>query len=253
MLKSRLARGDTVIGSWISLPSQAIAEILSNAGFDWIVVDLEHSSIDISQAADLIRTIDLAGTTPLVRLTSNDPNQIKRVMDAGARGIVVPMVNTRAEAQAAVDATRYLPSGSRGVGLARAQGYGATFEKYKEWQTAGPIVVVQIEHVKALQELEEIFNVEGVDAYMIGPYDLTSSLGMAGQFKSGQFKDITRKIKEIGRQSNCPSGIHIVEPDESKLKEAIDLGYQFIAYSVDIRMLDVAARRGAGVVRKESE
>ena len=244
MLKTKLASGQTVIGSWISSGNTAVAEIFAKAGFDWVAVDLEHSAINISQVAELIRVIDLAGSAPLVRLTANDPNQIKRVLDAGAHGIIVPMVNTCEEARAAVRATQYPPAGARGVGLSRAQGYGAAFDQYKEWQSNGITVVVQIENVKAIEQLEGIFCVEGVDAYMVGPYDLSNSLGIPGQFKNKQFTSLLAKINNIGIEMNCPAGIHVVEPNEEQLKMAVNEGYRFIAYSVDFRMLDATSRNG---------
>ena len=141
ILRDRVDSGDLTIGSWITVGHPAIAEIMAAAGFDWLVVDLEHSVIGLETAGDLIRIIDLCGVAPLVRLTTNDPNQIKRVMDAGAHGIVVPMVNSAAEACRAVEATRYPPKGGRGVGLARAHGYGASFEEYWNWQEVGSIGV----------------------------------------------------------------------------------------------------------------
>jgi 2-dehydro-3-deoxyglucarate aldolase len=121
-LKQKLKNKDLTVGSWITLGNTSIAEILANAGYDWLVVDLEHTTISLEQAGELIRTIELAGVSPLVRLTNNDENQIKRVMDAGAHGIVVPMVKSADDAKYAVAATRYPPLGNRGVGLARAQG-----------------------------------------------------------------------------------------------------------------------------------
>ena len=118
----------TSIGSWITLGHPAIAEIMADTGFDWLTVDLEHSTITIREAEDLIRIIELKGVIPLVRLTSNSSDQIKRVMDAGAHGVVVPMVCSGDDARAAVAAVRYPPVGKRGVGLARPQGYGCSFE-----------------------------------------------------------------------------------------------------------------------------
>src|SRR2546423_13195240 len=133
-LKEKLRLGTPTLGAWITQGHPAIAEIFARAGFDWVTVDLEHSTISLDQAGELIRTIDLAGCAPLVRLTSNDPNLIKRLMDAGAHGIIVPGVNAAADAEAAVAATRYPPAGHRGVGLGRAQGYGARFHDYFAWQ-----------------------------------------------------------------------------------------------------------------------
>lgn len=249
VLKERINDGDLVIGSWITTPSSAIAEILVAAGYDWVVVDLEHSTISIEQAGELIRTIDLGGSAPLVRITSNSPDQIKRVMDAGAHGIVVPMVNSAQDARDAVSASRYAPNGIRGVGLARAQGYGSKFSEYLEWQKESAVVIVQIEHKDAINNLEEILAVPGVDGFIIGPYDLSCSMGIPGEFETSEFKNAMARILKIGLAMDCPAGLHIVEPDLSLLDQAISEGYRFLAYSVDIRMLDVSARQGIDAVR----
>jgi 2-keto-3-deoxy-L-rhamnonate aldolase RhmA len=243
-LKHKLKANQLSLGTWITLGHAGIAEIFARAGFDWLVVDMEHSTISIEQAGELIRTIDLAGVAPLVRLTSNDINQIKRVMDAGAHGIVVPNINSPQEAKDAVTATRYAPLGRRGVGLARAQRYGPGFREYLDWQKDGPVVIVQIEHYAALEHLEDIFSVPGVDAFIIGPYDLSCSMGMPGEFERPEFLAAMGRILKAGLKVGCPAGLHMVEPDPSRLRQVIDEGYRFIAYSVDIRMLDVSARVG---------
>lgn len=248
ILKNRLKANQLSLGSWITLGHPAIAEIFVNAGFDWVVVDLEHSTMSISQAGELIRTIDLAGVSPLVRLTSNDANLIKRVMDAGAHGIVVPMVNSAVDAEFAVASTRYAPRGHRGVGLARAQCYGPGFNDHLLWQQEGPVVIVQIEHQSALDHLESIFTVPGVDGFIIGPYDLSCSMGMPGEFERPEFTAAMQCILQAGLKAGCPAGLHIVEPDPERLRRVIDEGYRFIAYSVDIRMLDVMARVATAAV-----
>lgn len=252
-LKKNLKSNSLTIGSWITLGHTAIAEILARAGFDWLVVDLEHSVISIDVAGDLIRTIDLCGVVPLVRLTSNDTNQIKRVMDAGAHGIIVPMVNTPADATRAVAATRYAPAGSRGVGLARAQGYGVNFQDYLQWQSNGPVVIVQIEHKDAIDQLEDILTVPGVDGFIIGPYDLSCSMGIPGEFEHPEFAIAMKRILSTGLRLGCPSGLHIVEPDVARLRLTIAEGYRFIAYSVDMRMLDVAARAGLASIKENTQ
>ena len=250
-LKAKLKARELCLGTWITLGNSTIAEIFSRAGFDWVVVDLEHSTISIDQAGELIRTIELAGTSPLARLTSNDTNLIKRVMDAGAHGVVVPNVNTSEEASKAVAATRYAPLGHRGVGLARAQGYGPKFSDYLDWQKDGPIVIVQIEDKVALDHLESIFTTQGVDGFIIGPYDLSCSMGIPGEFERPEFLAAMKRILSTGLRLDCPPGVHVVEPDPVGLRQAISDGYRFIAYSVDIRMLDVAARAGV-LVGEES-
>ncbi len=244
MLKNKLKNGVTSIGSWITLAHPAVAEIMANAGFDWLAVDLEHSVITIREAEELIRIINLSGKTPLVRLTSNDQNQIKRVMDAGSHGIIVPMVKTAGDASDAVKYTKYPPVGVRGVGLARAQSYGASFGDYLEWQKDQSIIVVQIEHIEAVENIREIFSVEGIDAFIIGPYDLSSSMGIPGEFENPYFLSAVEKINAAAKECSIPSGIHVIEPEQDKLEDAVKKGYGFIAYSLDIRMLDSACRSG---------
>jgi 2-dehydro-3-deoxyglucarate aldolase len=250
MLKEKLRQNQLTLGSWITLGHPSIAEILAMAGYDWLVVDMEHTTISIEQAGELIRVIDLCGVAPLVRLTSNHPDQIKRVMDAGAHGIVVPMVNSVADAERAVAATRYAPRGIRGVGLARAQKFGPGFQDYLQWQKDGPVVIVQIEHQDALDHLEAIFSVPGVDGFIIGPYDLSCSMGMPGEFERPEVKAAMQQILATGLRMSFPAGLHIVEPAPARLAQVIQEGYRFIAYSVDVRMLDVAARAGVATAKE---
>lgn len=249
-LKNDLTRGRLTIGSWISLAHPAIAEIMARAGFDWLVVDLEHSVITIREAEELIRVIALCDVVPLVRLTANDPNQIKRVMDAGAHGIIIPMIKCMSEAQKAVSAVYYPIKGSRSVGLARAQGYGARFREYAQWLAEQAVVIVQIEHVEAVKHLEEIFPVNGVDGYIIGPYDLSASMGLPGQFDHPDVVAAIERIKEVGQAMKKPGGLHIVEPDVAELQRRIAEGFTFLAYSVDTRMLDTTCRAALNTIRE---
>ncbi len=232
------------IGSWIQLGHPAVAEIMASAGFDWLAIDLEHSTITLREAEDLIRVIDLKGVVPLVRLASNNAEQIKRIMDAGAHGVIVPMVKSLGEARAAVRAVRYPPQGERSIGLARAQGYGVDFARYFEWQRDQSLVVVQIEHIDAVNNLESILTVPGVDAYIVGPYDLSGSMGLPGEFQAPQFLEAMAQIRSVSEKLRVPGGLHIVEPDPQALKQCIDEGNRFIAYGVDTRMLDTACRKG---------
>lgn len=250
-LKTRLANHELTIGSWQTLGHCAISEIMARAGFDWITIDLEHSVISLREAEDAIRVLHLSNVDALVRLTSNDINQIKRVMDAGATGIIVPMVNNAEEAEKAVKAVYYPPKGMRGVGLARAQGYGDGFSSYLEWQCNGPVVIVQVEHYLAVENLEEIFSVDGVDGYIIGPYDLSASMGIPGEFENPDFLIAMDKIKQISREKEMPGGIHIIEPDPVELDQRVAEGYLFIAYSLDIRMLDSASKFAVKHIQSE--
>ncbi len=132
-LKKKLINGQLTIGSWITVGNTSVAEIMSQAGFDWLVVDIEHSAISLHQVQNLVQVIELAGIAPLVRVSENYHSVIKRIMDMGGHGVIVPMVNTPEEAWKAVQAVKYPPLGTRGVGLSRAQGYGMKFEEYRKW------------------------------------------------------------------------------------------------------------------------
>jgi 2-dehydro-3-deoxyglucarate aldolase len=243
-LKRKLGQNETTIGSWITIGSSGIAEIMSNAGFDWLTIDLEHSVIDLFEAESLIRTIDLCGCSPLVRLSENDSVQIKRVMDAGAHGVIVPMVKNAEDAIRAVESVYYPTKGNRGVGLARAQGYGSSFQNYKNWLEDNAVVIVQVEHIQAALNLEEIIQTPGIDGFILGPYDLSASMGKPGQFEDKDVQSVMSDVLEKARLLDKPAGIHIIEPDPNELTKRIAEGFTFIAYSLDIRMLDMSSRQG---------
>jgi 2-keto-3-deoxy-L-rhamnonate aldolase RhmA len=250
-LKFKLRQRELTIGSWITLAHPAIAEIMSRAGFDWLAVDLEHSVITIREAEELIRIVVLSGICPLVRLSANDPVQIKRVMDAGAHGVIVPMVNSVSDAENAVKAVRYPPEGTRGVGLARAQGYGGSFQGYREWLDQESVVIVQAEHIESVNNLEDILAVDAVDGFIVGPYDLSGSLGVPGQFDHPSMARAMDRVKSVGLASGKAFGIHVIEPDIEELQQRVSEGFNFVAYSLDIRMLDRACRSGIEAISGE--
>lgn len=252
-LKSRLRDRNLTIGSWITLGHPSIAEIMAKAGFDWLTVDMEHSALTLHQAQQLIQVIELSGCVPLVRVGANDANLIKRVMDAGAHGVIVPMINTKEDAEQAVGSVKYPPRGFRGVGLARAQSYGADFEGYRKWNEAESIVIVQIEHIKAVENLEAILSVAGVDAFIIGPYDLSASLGVSGQFDHPKVVAALSEVQRVTKQLNAVAGYHVIPPDPAQVHEKVKQGYRFIAYSLDILFLGNSCRSGLKTIRKNLE
>lgn len=241
-LRQRVRRGEVTIGSWMSLGSPAIAEIMADAGFEWLVIDLEHSVTTLREAESLIRVIELKGCTPLVRVTSNNSDQIKRVMDAGAHGVIVPMVNTPEDARAAARAVRYPPQGTRGVGLGRAQGYGARFAEYAAQINETAVVIAQIEHVDALRNLEAILTTEGIDGSLIGPYDLSASLGKPGRYDDPDVVDTLQGYEQVSRRLEKPMGYHVIEPDHAGVLDYIRRGYTFLAFSVDFLFLGETCR-----------
>ena len=250
-LKRRLAAGEPTVGTWVTLGHPSIADVLARAGFDWIVIDMEHSVIGLREAQDLLRATELAGVPGLVRLPANDAVVIKRVMDAGAAGVMVPMVNSAADAEAAVAAVRYPPRGTRGVGLARAQGYGAAgaFAAYRDRLDDEAVVVVMIEHVDAVAAIDDILAVDGVDAFIVGPYDLSGSLGVPGALDDPRVTEALAAVHAAGQRHGVPGGLHVVEPDPDRLRAALDTGHRFVGYGLDVRFLDAGARTGLDAVR----
>ena len=237
-IKEKLNKGLPSIGTWVQIPSAISAEILSSSDlFEWVCIDLEHSSISIETCESLIRSIEGAGSIPIVRLTSNNSDLIKRVMDSGALGIIVPMVCDYNSILEASNAMHLPPRGTRSVGLARAQGWGKNFQKYKNEVDNETLLIAQIEHIDAVNNIDDIFRSGLIDAYIVGPYDLSASLGHPGDFETAEFIGALDKVKESATKNSIPAGFHLVEPNKEKLKELISEGYSFIAYSVDTVIL----------------
>lgn len=236
-LKNKLKNCQVTIGSWLTLADQSVAEIISKSGFDWLSVDMEHSALTLGETQKLIRIIELCGVVPLVRVGENNPNLIKRVMDSGAGGVIVPMVNTKDDAEKALRAVKYPPLGERGVGLGRAQGYGLEFEKYKRWVNKESIVVTQIEHITAIKNIEDILTAEGVDGSIIGPYDLSASMGYPGDFDRKEVKEAIEKYINACKKLGKPAGFHVIPPDFQEVKNKIRQGFSFLAFSLDTLFL----------------
>lgn len=249
-LKSKLKAGKVTIGSWITIGDESVAEIMARAGFDWLTIDMEHSAITLDKAQNLIRVIGLCGVVPLVRVGENDPVIIKRVMDSGAHGVIVPMVNSGDEAEAAVKAVKYPPVGKRGVGLARAQGYGLEFDKYKRWVNKESLVIVQVEHIEAVNNLDDILSVDGVDGFIVGPYDLSGSMGIPGEFDNPKLKRALKEIMVVAKRHNVAPGFHSVPPDGAEAIKRIREGYVFLGFSFDALLLGAKIREEFAGIRK---
>lgn len=241
---------NTKIGSWITLNDPAIAEIMADAGFDWLCVDMEHSVIDFFEAKQIIIAIQSKGLKAFVRIGENNSLLMKRILDIGADGIIVPSVNSLKEAKKAVDAFKYPPMGKRGVGLSRAQGYGFTFEHYKDNLCKELTLILQIEHINAIKELPNIVALEGVDGTFIGPYDLSGSIGKAGEWDDPKVKEALLSYEKIATSSNKYVGYHVIEPDHSLIQEKINKGYNFIAFSLDTLFLGSIARKEMQALKK---
>ena len=239
-IRSELRSGSAVIGSWMQIPDSNIAEIMGRAGYRWVAIDMEHGPVGVHQLPDIFRALELGGTLPLARVASPLPINCRQALDQGAAGVVVPMISTAPQLEAIVRECHWPPRGRRGVGFQRANVFGKFFESYSQ-EAQESLVIAQIEHIDAVNALESIVNVDGLDAIMIGPYDLSASLGITGDFDNKKYKDALAKVIDICVRQKMPCGIHVVQPDEKLLRQRISEGYTFIAYGVDTVFLNHGA------------
>jgi len=232
MRAALLARKPT-LGGWLQIGHPACAEIHARAGFDWVCVDLEHGAIGMETMTDIFRTLDGFDCVPVARLPANDPVWIHRSLDAGARALIIPMVNTAEEAGAAVREAKYPPRGVRGFGYSRANMHGMDFEEYIADANEEIAMVMQIENIRAIENLDAILEVEGVDGLFIGPMDLSGSMGIVGQFDHPDMIAALEKFKSACKKYNKAAGMHIVRPNPDNIRKALDENYSLIALGLD--------------------
>tara|TARA_B110000503_G_scaffold86109_1_gene131120 strand:+ start:7059 stop:7823 length:765 start_codon:yes stop_codon:yes gene_type:complete len=249
-LKNKLKNNNLTIGSWIMMNDPMSVEVMALAGFEWLVIDIEHTSIDLFATENLIRTIQANNMKALVRVSKNEEVIIKKVLDMGADGIVVPMVCSKEDALQAVNYAKYPPHGKRGVGMYRASGYGTKFEEYKKWVDEELVIIAQIEHIDAVNNIDDILEVRGIDGIIIGPYDLSSSLGYPGDFERDEVKKAIQKVLKQSKEHNIPSGFHVVDTDPAKLQIKINQGCTFLAYGIDYFFLRDAAMNGMSKIKE---
>jgi 2-dehydro-3-deoxyglucarate aldolase len=243
-IRARLRAGGHSIGSWMQIPHPSIAEIMGQAGYDWVAVDMEHGAVAVDQLPDLFRALELGNTLPLARIAQGHPKDCKQALDAGAGGIIVPMIESAEQLIAVRDACRWPPAGTRGVGFSRANLFGKHFEVYRE-EAQAPLLIAMIEHHQAVAALEAILEVDGLDAILIGPYDLSASMGLTAQFDHPDFCAIMERIRVLAANKGIPAGIHVVAPSQEQMQQRLDEGYRFLAYSIDAVMLNSVVSRGA--------
>jgi 4-hydroxy-2-oxoheptanedioate aldolase len=229
-VRHKLKQGQPSIGTWLTLPDIVAARLMARVGFDWLTVELEHTPINLETAANSFAIIAASGVVPLARVPWNTGENIKRVLDNGAYGIVVPMVNSRAEAEAVVNAARYAPVGNRSIG---GQLHAANFETdpstYYAKANEEILVVIMMEHVDAIEAADEILSVPGIDAVFIGPNDLLNSMGQPPAFDSEHkaFVDGVQHVLKTARKHGVAAGMHALDADGARKR--ITDGFQFIA------------------------
>lgn len=203
-LRAKLRAGQPSVGSWLQIPSPDVAELVASGGFDWVAIDTEHGAVSRHQLPDLMRAIELQGALPLVRVSHPDPRPCQQALDAGAGGVVVPRIEDAATLREIVAGCQWPPAGRRGVGFSRANLFGKHFEAYKE-EAKQPLIVAQVESNNAVDNIESLIAVKGVDAVMIGPYDLSASLGVSGEVGHAECRMRWRASCELAKNLEWPA------------------------------------------------
>jgi 2-dehydro-3-deoxyglucarate aldolase/4-hydroxy-2-oxoheptanedioate aldolase len=235
----RLLRGERLVGMVITLSDPAVAEIFAQAGFHWLWIDAEHSTLSLAAAQSIVQAAAASGTPCLLRVPLIDEGWTKRGLDTGVDGIIYPMVNTAEQAQRAVAMSKYPPLGQRSTGVGRAHGYGLRFKGYLAGANQRIATLVQIEHIQSVQNVAAILAVEGVDAALIGPYDLSASLGIPGQVEEAPVRQAIQRVRAACREAGKPVGIFAAGLDAAR--QAIQDGFDFVAAGVDCMLLSSLA------------
>ncbi len=238
-----IAEGGSAFGTFAMLGEPALVEMIGYAGLDFVLIDTEHSGNTTEQVGNLVRAAEVSGITPLVRVTTNSHELILRALDAGAAGVLVPQVNTVAEAAAAVRAARYAPQGERGVaGVVRAARYGfVPMADYLQGSNRENLVITQVEHIDAVKNLESILAVEGIDGIFIGPTDLSQSMGVTGQFNDPELRKTIHSVIDKTRRTNKWAGIFCLNAEDAAYWKAA--GAQFLTIATEGMIFGAAVRK----------
>lgn len=239
-----------LLGTWFMSAAPSVAEALGNCGFDFLVIDMEHSPIDIVETIALLRTVAGTPAESLVRLACNDQVRVKQVLDAGARNLLFPFVQNAAEARAAVSYTRYPPEGVRGVAAVhRGSAFGQT-QDYLKYASSGIAVIIQLETPEAIERLPEIAAVPGVDSLFVGPGDLSAAMGRIGEVGHPDVQALIAKAAAGARAAGKPIGI--VGPHPEMVARFVEYGYTWVAVASDLGMLTGRAADWIGTLRKRA-
>ncbi len=239
-MKRKLERNETVVGTWISSGSPNMVDLLKELPFDWFVLDMEHSPITIETVGAMIQVLNGSAVTPLVRVGQIDQALFKSVLDAGAHGLIVPLVNTPEEAERAVRFSKYPPMGVRGAAAAKASGYGLTYGPYIRTANNETTVIAQIETPQAVQNIKEIVSVRGVDIAFVGPSDLTLTMGLLDDRSNPKVADAMMTVVKACADAGKVAGVMATSLEEAKL--AVQRGFRFVSLASDMKHTTMGAQ-----------
>ncbi len=236
-LKAKLRNRHRVFAAWTSLAHPSITEIFAGSGVDFVGIDIEHSTISQEQSQRIIAACQAGGTLCLPRIASHNMEMIKRLLDSGADGIIAPMVSTAEEVERLISWCKYPPLGKRSFGIARGQGYGFDFHQYTESWNQSSSLIIQIESIQGVENIQKLMSYEDVDGAMIGPYDLSGSIGIPGQLDHPLVVEACKEVIAATAKSGKACGTQIIEPNVKNVGEAFGAGYTFVVLASDIFIL----------------
>ena len=239
-LKQKLNSGELLLGVTATIGSPQIAELLANIGFDWIWIETEHTTMSPESVLQQLQAISGTGTQALVRVPCNDPTLIKRIIDTGPHGIIVPEINNREDAENAIRYIKYPPMGERGIGLSRAQGYGLKLGDYIKSANDEVAAVFMIEHVNAVKNINEILSVKGLDAVIVGSLDLAGSMNLKDDLSNPAIENETQKVLVACQKANIPCGIFAGSAEIAKSR--IKHGFRLLTLGADVLMILSSAK-----------
>jgi 2-keto-3-deoxy-L-rhamnonate aldolase RhmA len=235
----KLRQGDPLVGTVLSLGASAVSEVVSRCGFDWLWIDMEHAPLSLEQVQTILQAKS-DQCHAFVRIPTADETWIKRVLDLGPDGIIVPNVKTADQARMVVAACKYPPAGVRSVGLSRASKFGMNFADYVRDANEQTIVILQIEHTEAVQDIDSILSVPNIDAIIIGPYDLSGSFGKLGQVEDAEVQAAMQVVQDACKKHSVPLGVFAMTPEHAR--NYLKQGYKLVAVGVDIHYLWTSAK-----------
>lgn len=236
-LKQKLRSCQPIFAGWTSIGHPTITEIFAQSGVDFIGIDIEHSTISQEQSQRIIAASQAYHTVCLPRIASHNGEMIKRLLDSGADGLIVPMVSTSEEVEQLIAWIQYPPEGQRSFGIARGQGYGFDFESYTQSWNKSAILIVQIESLTGVENIDKILSYDAVDGAMVGPYDLSGSLGIPGQLDHPKLAEASKQVVDACAKHGKACGTQLVEPDLSNMRKALTNGFTFSVLASDIFLL----------------
>lgn len=249
-LKNRLRNRELLFAGWASLGHPQVTEMLLRSGVDFLGIDIEHSTISQEKSQRIIAACHAGGIPCLPRVATHNQEAIKRLLDSGADGVIVPTVETAEQVEKIIEWVKYPPLGKRGYGIARAQGYGHDFQEYTSQWNESSVLIIQIESISAVENIEQLLQFDEVDGAMVGPYDISGSLGIPGKIDHEKVQEASQHVVNACKKFSKACGTQDINPTPESVRAAINTGYTFVVLASDVFILWKWGERMQALIEK---